>query len=186
MNLYSSKEKEDLEFKDEGLKSKFFFVDPLFVDYFRGLDLNKFFSLKHKRSTIDSFLGKLLRKQPRTGKKQKLFLFLKKAFENLRSRKYNPLQLFVSSIENCAPKEGYTMILIRGSTLSKSVDYSPSKRLDLALSLLAKAIIKETFNSKKKIVSILENMLLSAGKNEPKNSAILKKNEIENIAKASR
>lgn len=184
--LYTDEELSSSTFNDVPLKDKFIFKKKAtLLNYDKGIN-RQLKKIHSRQSTIDVFLCKLLKTKSKTGKKQKIYLFLQKAFELIRLKQKNPIQCFISAIENCAPKEGFAVTIIRGNSISKSIDYSPLKRLAMAISILSKQIELKTKKNKKKISEIIATFLLDASNNDPKNPAIMKKNEIENIAKASR
>lgn len=123
-----------------------------------------------------------------SGKSTTTYKIVKECFEIIeKETKQNPIEVFVSALENAAPREEVTSIEYGGARYSKAIEISPQRRIDLALRLMVQGAYQKSFNSKKKIARTLSNEILAAYRLEIANSAALsKKMELERQADASR
>jgi small subunit ribosomal protein S7 len=122
-----------------------------------------------------------------TGKSNKVYKIVKETFQNIeKETKQNPIQVFVTAIENASPREEVTGIEYGGARYSKSVDLSPLRRIDLALRWMVQGSYAKSFNAKKKISQALTDEILAAFKMDQASNAISKKLESERQADSSR
>ena len=122
-----------------------------------------------------------------TGKKLMAMKHVEEAFEIIEKRtKQNPIQVLVRAIENSAPRAGVTTVEYGGIRTPVSVDLSPLKRVDLALSFLTKGAAQKAKKSKTSIAQALAEELILAANNDPKSFAVDRKNAMEKQAEASR
>lgn len=122
-----------------------------------------------------------------TGKKQMHMRFVEKAFEAIEQKtKQNPVQVLVQAIENVAPRAEVTAIEFGGMRHPVPVDVSPQRRVDLALSMIAKGSMKRSIGNKTPYWQILADELMMAAVKDPKSFAIEKKESTERQAEASR
>ena len=122
-----------------------------------------------------------------TGKGIKTYKIVKETFEIIeKETKQNPVQVFVTALENAAPREEVTSIEYGGARYSKAVEVSPLRRIDFALRLMVQGAYAKSFNSKIKIPKALANEILAAYKTDQSSAAIQKKLELERQADSSR
>ncbi len=123
-----------------------------------------------------------------TGKVLNVQKIVIKVFENLEKKTgKNPIQVFVTALENAAPREEVTSIEYGGARYSKAVEVSPLRRVDLTLRLFVWGSYAKSFNKKIKISDALTNEILGAYSMDTSVSAALaKKLELERQSDASR
>ncbi|MDD3178441.1 MAG: 30S ribosomal protein S7 [Candidatus ainarchaeum sp.] len=131
--------------------------------------------------------GKFLRGKFACGKKEKMIKAVDLAFDHINKvTKENPMQVFISAIENSAPREDIIRLQRGGITYNQAVDIAPIKRLDEALKNIALAPFKATYKTRKDMAISLAEELIAASKNDQKSYAVKRKDEIERIAQGSR
>lgn len=122
-----------------------------------------------------------------TGKGTKAYKIVKNCFELIEEQtKQNPIQVFVTALENAAPREEVTSIEYGGARYSKAVEVSPLRRIDFTLRLMVQGAYAKSFNSKISIEKALANEILAAYKIDQASNAIQKKLELERQADSSR
>jgi small subunit ribosomal protein S7 len=123
-----------------------------------------------------------------TGKALNVQKIVIKVFENLEKKTgKNPIQVFVTAVENAAPREEVTSIEYGGARYSKSVEVSPLRRIDIVLRYFVWGAYAKAFNAKIKMVDALTNELLGAyNLDTASSSALSKKLELERQSDASR
>ncbi len=163
------------------------------------INLNSYFNLhtggrysnysagKRNINTVERLLNKLMRTEKWTGKKYSAYRVLKEAFEIVEQRtKQNPIQVLINAIENSAPREEVTRLKYGGIAVPKSVDVSPSRRLDEALRNICIGATSKSFKSKVPIEECLANEIILASRNDGNSYAVSKKEEIERVAASAR
>ncbi len=132
--------------------------------------------------------GHVIRTEGRLqGKKLKVMHIIEKAFEIIqRQTGKNPLQVYLSALQNAAPIEYTTRIRYGGTIANIAVDISASKRLDMALRNIVHATVIGAFSNRRSMVDVLANELILAAKNDINSYAIKRKNEIERMARSAR
>lgn len=122
-----------------------------------------------------------------TGKSSKVYKSVIKAFELIeKETKQNPIQVFITAVENAAPREEVTSIEYGGARYSKAVEVSPLRRIDYTLRLMVQGSYSKSFNNKVSIERTLANEILNAYKISQDSAAIQKKLELERQADSSR
>jgi small subunit ribosomal protein S7 len=107
------------------------------------------------------------------------------AFDRLQKEGRNPLEVLVRAIENSAPREEVMSLLVAGQRLSKQVDTSPMRRIDLALRWIAEGTFQLSFSGKKAEDALYEVILGAANKSDT-SFPISKKIDTERQAASSR
>jgi small subunit ribosomal protein S7 len=131
--------------------------------------------------------GKFIRGRGGCGKKMQTMQIVEKAFDIVEKQtKKNPIQVYITALENAAPREDVTRIKKGGVAYSVAVDVSPSKRLDEAIKNIALAAFGNSFNKKLSAEQALADELIAAANYDAKSLAIKRKDEVERIAKSSR
>ncbi|MEM0139235.1 MAG: 30S ribosomal protein S7 [Ferroplasma sp.] len=174
-----------IQIKDQGLSAYINLTSYLNLD--TGGRFSNYLSGKHNINTIERLLNKLMRSEKWTGKKYSAYRVLSDAFEIIQAKtKQNPIQILVTAIENCAPREEVTRLKYGGIAVPKSVDVSPSRRLDEALRNICIGATKASFKHKPHIEECLASEILLASRNDANSYAISKKEDIERIAASAR
>ncbi len=174
-----------IQVRDQGLATYINLTSYLNLD--TGGRFSNYLSGKRNVNTVERLLNNLMRTEKWTGKKYSAYNVLKEAFEIIETKtKQNPVQILVTAIENSAPREEVTRLKYGGIAVPKSVDVSPSRRLDEALRNICKGAIKASFKKKIHIQECLANEILLASRNDANSFAIGKKEEIERVAASAR
>ncbi len=122
-----------------------------------------------------------------TGKSTKAYKAVQNCFDLIeKETSQNPIQVFVTALENAAPREEVTSIEYGGARYSKAVEVSPLRRIDFALRLMVQGAYGNSFNKKVKFSRALANEILNAYKISQDSAAIQKKLELERQADSSR
>lgn len=122
-----------------------------------------------------------------TGKAATAFKIVEDAFKKIEiTTKQNPVAVFVTAIENAAPREEIITIEYGGARYPKAVECAPQRRIDIALRYFVQGSYQKSFNSKKSIVDCLADEIVNAFKLSSSSLAISKKHELERQADASR
>ncbi len=131
--------------------------------------------------------GKFIRGRGGCGKKMMALGTVEKAFMIVEKQtKKNPIQVLITAIENSAPREDVTRVKKGGVAYSLSVDVTPMKRLDESIKNIALASFGNSFNKNLSAEQALADEIIAASNNDPKSTAIKRKDEVERIAKSSR
>ena len=122
-----------------------------------------------------------------TGKASNHLAIIKEVFKNLeRKTKINPIQVLITTIVNCCPREEVLTIERAGAKYAQAVDTSPQRRVDLAIRHLCQGAAQKSFNKKKSIINCLTEEILTAYNKESVSFAYSKRVEIEKMAVAAK
>eukprot|EP00477_Mikrocytos_mackini_P000105 GAHX01000109.1.p1 GENE.GAHX01000109.1~~GAHX01000109.1.p1 ORF type:complete len:210 (+),score=38.15 GAHX01000109.1:41-631(+) len=141
-----------------------------------------------QRPLIERLVNFMMRHGRNTGKKTLSIKIVEGAFDimHLLTGK-NPIQLLVTAIENCGPREDTTRVGPRGVARMQAVDVSPFRRVNLALANMTKGARKNAFKSSKTIAEALADEIIAASSNDAQRSfAIKQKINVERLAKPNR
>ena len=151
-----------------------------------GRHANAWFG-KARLSVVERFINKLMRTGKYTGKKMGSIKAFDAALDIIAERSgNNPLQVFVDAICYGAPMEEITRIKFGAVSQPKAVDSSPSRRLDVALSHLAKGAQQGTRKSKKTLTQCIVAEITKASTGDMTSFAVSKKEEVQRIAASAR
>ncbi|MFH1289942.1 MAG: 30S ribosomal protein S7 [Nanoarchaeota archaeon] len=100
--------------------------------------------------------------------------------------KKNPIQVFVTAIENGSPRDEITVIEHGGARYPQAIDASPTRRVDLALRWMVQGAYQRCFGKKKKMVQSLAEEIMKAADKNMESYAMSKKNEAEKQADSAR
>ena len=100
--------------------------------------------------------------------------------------KQNPIQVFVTALENAAPRDGVTIIEYGGARYPQAVDISPLRRLTMTLRYIVQGSYDKSFNKKIKIEEALANEIIKAYNKETDSFIMAKRNESEKQADSAR
>ncbi len=125
--------------------------------------------------------GKIIRTHGKLqGKKTKILRIIEEAFDAIAKRTgKNPLQVFIDSLQNVAPREDITRVRFGGVSYQVATDISAQRRLDLALRNLALGAILASFSNKATLGEALANEIVLASNNDPTSYSLKRKNETE-------
>jgi small subunit ribosomal protein S7 len=182
-----------VEVKDMSIKKDVNTTTPIKLG---GLLANVRFG-KAKVNIIDRLIGHLMvpghkgkdhyrTSKIMTGKYNTAFNLLMDAFQIIKSKGMNPMEVLIRAIENSAPREGVTYMIVAGQRLARQADLSPIKRIDLVLRWIAQGTYQTAAASHRPAKEVLAEILISASKNDPNSYLISKRIELEKQAAASR
>ncbi|MFH1850276.1 MAG: 30S ribosomal protein S7 [archaeon] len=122
-----------------------------------------------------------------TGKVMNSYKIVEEALKLIETRtKKNPILVFVSALENAAPREEIITIEYGGARYPKAVECAPQRRVDIALRNMVQASYAKSFNGKRKIIQALADEIQNAYELSPNSQAVSKKRDLERQADASR
>jgi small subunit ribosomal protein S7 len=176
---------ENIAVEDIGLKN-YVSLSPVLIPHSMGRHEHHRFH-KSRVSIIERFVNSIMRPGKSAGQKTRTINVIMNAFEiiNLQTGR-NPIEVLVKAIEASAPSEDTTRISYGGVAYHMSVDLSPQRRVDIALSLLSEGARKSTFGNSRTLEECVAEELMLAANNDIKSYAVSKCNEMERIARASR
>jgi len=100
--------------------------------------------------------------------------------------KKNPVQVFVTAIENGSPRDEITVIEHAGARYPQAVDCSPIRRVDLAIRWMVQGSYGKSFGKKKKMAQTLAEEIIKASEGSNESYAKSKANESEKQADGAR
>lgn len=122
-----------------------------------------------------------------TGKSSQAYRIVEKTLEIIEKKtKENPIKVLVKAIENAAPREEIITIEYGGARYPKACECAPQRRIDIALRMMTQGAYHKAFNTKKAVEQTLADEIIAAYQISPNSVAIVKKNELERQADASR
>ena len=187
---------ENIVSKDEGLKA-YMSLKPVVVPRSGARYAQNRFH-KSKILIIERLMNKLMVPGHRgkkhiissgqcSGKANKVYKIVEDMLRTVESKtKNNPMQVFVTAIENAAPREEITTIEYGGARYPKVVECAPQRRIDLALKNMVQGSYQKAFNSKKTMTQALSEEIIAAFNLSNTSNAISKKMEVERQADSSR
>merc|ERR1712085_175351 len=136
---------------------------------------------------VERLVNSLMMHGRNNGKKIKAIRIVRQAFEiiSLITSK-NPIQVFCDAVMKAGPREDSTRIGSAGVVRRQSVDVSPLRRINQAISLMATGARNSSFRNLKSIAECLSDEIINAANDSQNSYAIFKKDEIERGAKANR
>ncbi len=194
--LFNRWSTEGIKVEDKGLQ-RYISLQPIVLPRTFGRNVKSIF-WKSKNHIVERLIMRLM-VPGHKGKKHKItsghcsgkasnkYFIVLKCFEIIESKlKKNPVEVFVKSIENAAPREEITTIEYGGARYPKAVECSPQRRIDIALRMMVQGAYAKAFNSKTKIEQALADEIIKAYNLDQGSNAIAKKLELERQADASR
>ena len=100
--------------------------------------------------------------------------------------KSNPIQVLVTAVENCSPRDEITVIEYAGARYPQAVDSSPMRRVNLATRWMVQGAYQKCFGKKKKMAESLASEIMFAAAGSMESYAMGKKNEAEKQADSAR
>ena len=131
--------------------------------------------------------GRYIRGRGACGKKILAMEIVERAFEIIEEKtKRNPVQVLVDALINSAPREDVVRVRTGGVMIPVAVDVAPQRALDVALKNIALAAFYKSFDTRKTVYEALAEEIMLAAQGDPKSFAVMRKEEIERIARQSR
>jgi len=195
LKLFDRWESTGVKVRDPGLQ-KYVSLGETYLPRSSGRDITRL--TRGNRHLIDRLITKLmvpghkgkkhtLTSGHTTGKFNTCYKIVEKAFVSIEKKLgKNPLEVFVTAVENGAPREEITTIEYGGAKYPKAVECSPLRRIDVALRAIIQGAYSKSFNSKKSAHECLADEIIFAYQLSPSSNAIAKKNEAERQADSSR
>lgn len=122
-----------------------------------------------------------------TGKAQSVYAQVEEAFMKIEKKlNKNPVEVFVTAIENAAPREEIITIEYGGARYPKAVEVAPQRRIDLALKYMVQGIYQKSFNKKRSAVDNIVDEITNAYGASTNSVAVAKKYELERQSDSSR
>ncbi len=173
----------DIEFGDPSTE-RYITVTP--IAHTMGRHADKQFQ-KSEISIVERLINRLMQTSENTGKKQLTMRVVREAFDIVHERTgENPVQVLVSAVEHCAPREETVRLKYGGISVPKAVDISPQRRVDQALMFLADGVQNASFKSETAAAEALADQLVGAANNDVGTYAVNQKEEKERVAAAAR
>jgi len=183
--LFGKWDTSDLTIVGPGLK-RYITVESTFIPHTSGRSASKRFG-KASTPIVERFINRFMKTGKNAGKKHLAYTAVKNAFMILNARTgQNPLQLFLQALEAASPREETTRISYGGIVYHTSVDTSPQRRVDRALSFLAEGASRAAFNSIKTLDECIADELHLASRNDTKAFSVKRKFESERVAQSAR
>ena len=195
MKIFDLYETKDVKIEDAGLK-KYINVSEKLVLKSHGRIRVTF---EKAKINIVERLANLIAVPGSRGKRHKIITFWAsgKYYKNMKTvlsalkivaekTGQNPIQVLVKAIENSAPCDEITTIEYGGARYPQSVDVSPLRRLNTALSNIVHGSYDKSFNKKTKIHESLADEIIKASIGSNESFAVMKKNESEKQANSAR
>lgn len=122
-----------------------------------------------------------------SGKSTKNMTTVLQAFEMIAKKTgKNPVQVFVTAIENGSPRDEVTVIEQAGAKYPQAVDCSPIRRINLAIRWMIQGAYTKSFGKKKKMAETLADEIVKASEMNAESFAYNKRNEVEKQADSAR
>ncbi len=184
-----------IEIKDQGLKNVIN-LEPKLIVKSHGRNVVKYGQTRV--NIIERLMNRLataghrgkkhkIQKGNSTGKYSKNMKLILEAFEIVEKKTgKNPVEVFITAIENSAPRDEVTMIEYGGARYPQAIDVSPIRRINLSLKHLIHGASDKAFNKKKTIVQGIADEIIMASENNGESFAVRKRKEIEAQADSAR
>ncbi len=193
--LFDKYEISDITIKDPALKP-YINLQPRLLTKSYGRNLVKF---GKTRVSVVERLANRLAVPGHIGKKHKIITSwssgkynrnmktILQVFEIIeRKTKKNPVQLLVTAIGNCSPRDEITVIEHAGARYPQAVDTSPLRRVDLAIRWMVQGAYQRSFGKKKKMAESLADEIIKSSEGNMESYAVSKRNEAEKQADSAR
>jgi small subunit ribosomal protein S7 len=123
----------------------------------------------------------------KTGKYSQNMRIVLNTFKIIEDKtKQNPIQVFVTAIENAAPRDGITVIEYGGARYPQAVDVSPLRRVTMTMRMIVQGSYDKSFNKKTKIEEALADEIIKAYRADPDSYSMVKKRDSEKQADSAR
>jgi small subunit ribosomal protein S7 len=195
LKLFSKWEVTGIKIQDPGLQGHVG-LNQTYVPKSQGRNITRL--TRGKKNIVERLINKLMVPGHKgkkhtltsghvTGKYNTCYNIVEKSFSIIEKKLgKNPIEVFVTAVENAAPREEITTIEYGGARYPKAVECSPLRRIDIALRAMIQGSYGKSFNSKKSAAEALSDEIIAAYQLSPNSNAISKKNESERQADSSR
>lgn len=175
----------DVAVNDLGLR-RYISLKPVHVPHSGGRHEHHPFR-KGEVPIVERFANDLMRPGVHGGAKVKALSIVRNTLEIVYLKtSRNPIEVLVRAIENAAPCEDVTRVAYGGIVYHRSVDISPSRRVDLALRFITEGSRKASKHNPKTIEECLADEVIAAANRDSKSYAVQRREEMERIALSSR
>lgn len=195
VKLFGEWDFEEVEVADKGLE-RYINLEPIVTPKSQGRHSDKQF-YKADVNIVERLLNKMYVAGHRgkkhkitsginTGKSQKLWKIIKKAFEIIEEKEdENPIQILVKAIENSSPMEEVVTFQRGGIMARKAVVVAPQRRVDLSLRMITQGAYENRLSTEKSAEEALAEEIIKAYEGE-KCRAIRDKERREREAEGAR
>ena len=136
---------------------------------------------------IERVLNSVMRKGRNTGKKMMATRIMRQTLEIIHLLTgQNPIKVIIDAIANCGAREDSTRIGSGGTVKRQSIDVSPLRRVNQAISLLTTGAREASFRNVKSVAECLADEFINASKQSTNSYALKKKEEVERVAVGNR
>ncbi|MBR9680506.1 MAG: 30S ribosomal protein S7 [Candidatus Altiarchaeota archaeon] len=198
MKLFGKWTTDGIEVRDKGL-AEYINLDPQNLPDKGGKYAKRRFG-RRKYSVVERLTNKLMvtghikagKKHVYTsgrnsGKKIMAMKIVEDAFTQVEEKlKKNPIQVLVTAVEYAAPRAEVTTVEYGGIRSPVAVDTAPIRRVDLALSFIAKGAAQKSNRKKTSIAEALAQEIMAAAANDSKTFSVDRKSMLERQSEASR
>lgn len=183
--LFNKWDLSEVEIKDPGL-IRYVNIHSMIVPHSCGKLAGTQFA-KSEMLIVERLINKLMQTEHNTGKKELVIRIVKDAFEIINKKtKRNPVEVLVEAISNTGPREESVRLKYGGINVPKSVDTAPQRRVDSALTFIARGVRNASHKKKKPVAAVLADELIAAAGGDSRCFSVSKKEERERVAKSAR
>lgn len=176
----------DVVCEEKSLKSYISVENHSFVPHSAGRWNAKRFR-KANCPIVERLVNTLMMHGRNSGKKLMAVKIVEQAFDivNLYTGK-NPIQVLVNAIANSGPREDSCRIGKGGQVRRQSVDVSPLRRVNLAITNIGAGARRQAFRKARTISECLADEIIACSEGLDKSYAINQRNSIERVAVSNR
>jgi small subunit ribosomal protein S7 len=183
--LFNKWDLSEVEIKDPGLV-RYVNTHSMIVPHSCGKLAGTQFA-KSEMLIVERLINKLMQTEHNTGKKELVIRIVKDAFEIIHKKtKRNPVMVLVEAIANAGSREESVRLKYGGINVPKSVDTAPQRRVDSALTFIARGVRNASHKKKKPVAAVLADELIAAAAGDSRCFSVSKKEERERVAKSAR
>jgi len=183
--LFNRWDLSEVQVADPGLQ-RYVNVHSMIVPHCSGRRAGQQFA-KSEMLIVERLINKLMQTEHNTGKKELTTTIVKDAFEIINKKtKKNPAQVLVDAVGNAGPREETVRLKYGGINVPKSVDTAPQRRVDQALTFIARGVLQASHKKAKTVSACLADELIGAANGDSRSFSVAKKEERERVAKSAR
>lgn len=183
--LFNKWDLSEVQIKDPGLV-RYVSLDSMIVPHASGRLAGVPFA-KSDMLIVERLINKLMQTEQNTGKKELTIRIVKDAFDIINKKtKRNPVEVLVDAISNAGPREETVRLKYGGINVPKAVDTAPQRRVDAALTFIARGVKNASHKKKKSVSACLADELMAAASGDSRCFSVSKKEERERVAKSAR
>jgi small subunit ribosomal protein S7 len=175
----------EVQIKDPGLV-RYVNLTSMIVPHSSGKLSGQQF-VKSEMLIVERLINRLMQTEHNTGKKELAIRIVKDAFEIIHQKtKRNPVEVLIDAVSNAGPREETVRLKYGGINVPKSVDTAPQRRVDSALTFIARGVRAASHKKKKPVAACLADELIAAASGDARCYSVNKKEERERVAKSAR